>query len=225
MEIKTILTVICVLTAAVPAVAETVTFAFEAEVVQVNRDPTPLDLPFDVEAGDTVRGTFTFEPLDVDSSVQTTEVNQPFEVTFDINSFSFSTTDYVAQSFDDALSDDDDGGDLAPPGPEDVIRLTRTLGADLGDPLMLQWGFAFAFFGDENVLDGADLPGDIGPWQSFSEGSLIISFKDDATGNVDNLLSTVRVTGVVPEPASVALLFVGILAIPLLRLVRPIEFS
>ncbi|MCO6045133.1 hypothetical protein NG895_14575 [Aeoliella sp. ICT_H6.2] len=195
---KKLVCVAMLLCAMQPATAGTVTLGFEAEVLEVNRDTPPLQLPFEVEAGDRFRGTFTFEPLDVGSEIDQTEIVEPYAVKFVIDGYAFSTADYVAQSFDNILSDEDLGS--PPAAPEDVIRLKKTLGESLGDSSMLQWGFAFAFFGDEHVMSGADFPADIEAWRDFSEASVRVTFANQGMDNSSSVLASIVALRQVPEP-------------------------
>jgi hypothetical protein len=204
----------CCLWIAMASHAAPVTFRFEAVVNEVNQDPNPLVLPFAIALGDTITGTFTFEPLDVPSTAKKSEITQNFPMLFKVNSYSFSASSYLAISSDDILSDEDNGGPGIPdpPAPSDEIRLSRTLGDSLGDPQMTEWSFAIALFGDSTVLDGADFPAEVSTWQKFSEGSLRLTFINPLSMRSLIIRAALSPLQEIPEPGSSGIIVACLLA-------------
>lgn len=205
---RTLLVTLLVLLANASTAAP-VTLRFEALVSSVNTGSSPLDLPFNLQVGTTIVGSFTFDPINVDSTVKITQLTENHPIEFTIDSFSWASPSYSFESRDDVQGIEDNGGPIGPPSlPRDEIRLKRDLEGALGGDWTAEWAFQLAFGGDAAVLDGADLPASAADWASFEAASLVLSFRD--TGSTANLVAQVVTVRIVPEPSSVMILCMGL---------------
>jgi hypothetical protein len=186
--------------------AAPVTLHFEAIVGpprQGVEGTIPPSWSISLQEGDTVSGTFTFEPFDAASSVAKTTLVQPFEFRIQIKTRSLTTSQYEIEVFNDFTSDE-------APEPKDNINTGCSF---LGGPVVckpgstapgetIEWAFGVAMFGDPTILDGADVPADPLAWRRFTFYDMGVSFFDVNTHRFYGFLATPQEFQLVPEPAA-----------------------
>lgn len=186
--------------------AAPVTLRFEATVGQPRQgvvDTVPPSWNISLQQGDTISGTFTFEPFDAPSNTNTTTLAQPFDFSIDIKGRVLTTSQYGVEAFNDAVSDD-------VPQRRDIINsgcsfaggpaVCQPSAISPGSPI--EWAFAMAMHGNSSVLVGADIPADVTAWQAFDFYDMGVSFMDSNTRRFYGFLATPRSFQEVPEPDS-----------------------
>jgi hypothetical protein len=185
--------------------AAPVTLQFDA-VVGPPRQGTIGALPpgwnTSLQQGDTVSGSFTFEPIDAPANSSKTDTVAPFGFSFQIKSRTLTTSQFSVEVGNDVFAIDADA-------PYDHISLGCTpsgfrvacIPANVAPEEEMKWAFSIALYGKASVLDGADVPGDPLTWQQFvGDNTMLVSYMDPALGWSYGFLATVRNFRVVPEP-------------------------
>jgi hypothetical protein len=166
-----------------------------------------------LQQGDTVSGTFKFEPFDAASNSYTTALVQPFDFSIQIKSRTLTTSQYGIEVFNDVMADD-------VPMPYDSIHFGCSFfggGVVCAPPTTsadesIEWAFGIAAFGDSMLLDGADIPADPIVWQRFvSDNTMLVTFNDSVEGFAYGFLATIDSMQAVPEPGMCLSFFVGII--------------
>jgi hypothetical protein len=179
-----------------------VTFIFQGVVTDVDAlHPTPL--PFSIQLGGPVLGKFTFEPVDVDSSVDATNTIQTLGAVLDLGSILLETSDYFLRVRNNSPMDD------APDQFTDDIWLgcSSSLFATCSPQSVpnttdINWRFTLPLFGDGSVLDGADIPADPSVWNQLTPGYISLAFQETGVADVLRIVVKVDRFSVVPEPTS-----------------------
>jgi hypothetical protein len=202
--------------------AAPVTLQFEATVGSPRQGadaPLPPNWNIDLQQGDTITGTFTFEPFDAASNTTKTTLVQPFDFSIHIKNRTLTTSQYGVEVFNNYISDD-------VPEPVDTILV--------GCPLLLnqavctpgtvsptdpvEWSFQLALWGDPSVLDGADIPADPIAWQQLIfEDSMGVTLIDDDARRFYGFLASPTSFQAVPEPGTFMSALLGTLVIVLAR--------
>jgi hypothetical protein len=154
-------------------------------------------LPFSFAEGDPISGSFTFEPVDVASSVETTELIQSGAWTLNVDSVRLHSDQYLMQVIDNGISDED-------PVPHDRIVLSCRIGSECQQgPINgysdVQWSFSMTLLGAGSILNGSDIPEDVGVWRQFTPGSILVSFQDTSIGRGTGFQATIDTFEGVPE--------------------------
>lgn len=183
--------------------ASPITLRFEATVegaVSGAVGTVPGGLSFGAAPGDVVVGSFTFNPLDVDSSVMTTSVEVFQSFTIVIDSKRLTASKYGISVYNDVPLIDDS------PLRTDTISLGSAFFVSDTTPggtvPPIEWSFLIGLIGKSSILNGADIPQDSITWDQFDyQRSLIISFPPDVSGAY-GFGATVTSFSLVPEPTA-----------------------
>ncbi len=203
--------------------AAPVTFAFEAEVIDVDV-LAPADLPFTVENGDVLKGQFTFEPVDEQpgpgvqpgpiGASSMTDTIQEFGFSVTINTTVMSSSRYLLRVTDNASSVDAISF-------FDLIALQTCTALD--DPQCqpeaipgsddIAWGFFWSLSADASVLDGPDIPDDLSVWHQFAPRIISLNFQELGSAGVLRVNAQVTSISMIPEPSSSCLVLLFCIAI------------
>jgi hypothetical protein len=170
-----------------------------------------------LQEGDTISGTFTFEPFDAAPNTSKTMLVQPFDFSFHIRDRTLTTSQYGIAVFNNSMSDE-------VPEPRDRISLGCSAGVNtpscipaiVAAPEPLDWTFLLNLEGDSSVLDGADIPADALVWQQliFSD-SMGLTFIDNSAHRSYGFTATPTIFEAIPEPGNfLSLLFGTALMVP-----------
>lgn len=203
--------------------AAPMTLQFEATVGAPRQgvdDFVPPEWGFTLAPGETVSGTFTFEPLDVPTNVHTTSVVEPMQYALYIKSQTLTTSQF-------GINVSDDSNPIDSNGPYDSISFGCSFGANgavcspstvaSGGSLLLS--MQTSLYGDPSTLNGADIPSDPNVWQQFmADNTMLVSMVDPVNFRFYGFLATVVSFRAVPEPSALfSFAFQGILTILIAR--------
>jgi hypothetical protein len=188
------------------SLAAPVTLRFEATVGPPRQGvdaSVPPNWNMSLQQGDSISGTFTFEPFDAASNTPKTTLVQPFDFSFHIKNRTLTTSQYVVEVFNDHTSVD-------APNPTDDINIGCSFlgGGTICAPATVspvdptEWAFGIALFGDSTVLDGADIPSSPLVWQSFSFYDMDVTFRETFSNRFYGFAATPVSFQLVPEPTS-----------------------
>jgi hypothetical protein len=197
------------------AKAAPVTLQFQATVGTPRQGvdgyvPPSWNMP--LAEGDTISGTFTFEPIDAPSDTFATKSTQHFDFTLAIGSHELRTTQYFVEVENDNFVDE-------PPIVDefDGIRAwcgfagsrTQCNPANVAPGDSIRLAFGISLYGDSSLLDGPDLPGNEGVWQAFNLTELFVTFTDPSISRSYGFLATPSSFQFVPEPTTLWSAFVA----------------
>lgn len=196
-----------------------VTFRFDATVGPPRQSFdgfVPPGWNISLQQGDTISGTFTFEPFDAAPDTYKTTLVQPFDFSIHIKSRTLTTSQYgIEVSNNIWIESDSIGVDTS--GPRDRISLACSAGADtpscipasVAAPEVLDWTFLLGIEGDSSVLDGADISADPSAWRQFDARSILVTFTDNGAHRSYGFQATPTSIDAIAEPASSLLLFLA----------------
>jgi hypothetical protein len=195
--------------------AAPVTLQFTAHVggvLQTADGFLPPTWPSAIQQGSLVSGSFTFEPVDVASSVKRTDVESLFDFSITVGSRTLLTSRFGISVRDD------DPTELDPEFVDSISvgRSTYLPDESGGDPL--GWASVRSFYGDAAVLNGADIPADPEPWRRLLlDDSLSVFLIDPSVQGSYGFFATLQTLELIPEPGNGTLVSCGIGVIILLN--------
>ena len=201
-------------TSSLVAEATPMSFRFDTEISNIV-PLTSAGVPFPLEVGDHISGKFTFEPLDVDSSVPLSETVQSLGVEFTIGSQLLESSQYALQAWNDVPVLDTTGSFK-----DQLLLACSTSGYAACVPDLatgaenFRWGFTLTLVGDNSVLDGADISQNPEDWSDLAPGTLSLVFRQLDGSERALAFSQIASFRIVPEPGVAILLvqtYVGIL--------------
>jgi len=202
--IKIAVCALVTLVAALPAAAEPVTLAFEAEIVGIVQ-PSPFNSGIEANIGDEIFGKFTFEPSQ-ETGLQSLDLVQNFPAVLQFGGVTFTTP---MNSRDLTLRATDDGGAAdAPFSIADSISVGSTITPR--NPGVLpnitsgQSSFRISLFGTPTIFDGASHPRDVAIWNSFTFDRFMSVNIRGTSGETLAYGARVGQFTVVPEPPTIA---------------------
>jgi hypothetical protein len=181
--------------------AATLTFEFDAEIVNVPVG-NPFTLPLTYQVGDTIHGTFTFDP-NLGSAVDSNTIAsvQPFAIQFTIGGIAVGSSSHHIEAFNNTTIDD--GGF---PEPIDVIRIGCS--EPLCNPELQNVSSVEPFrvrsqlqlVGNSSVMPAAEIPSDPSVWNAFLlDRKLTVGFDNVGPGSM-GFDAVIGNTAIVPEP-------------------------
>jgi len=184
--------------------AAPVTLRFEGAIGPPRDGTFPISLPFAITEGDPISGTFSVDPVDSPLGLARFEALMNHPWVLQIQSVELRSDSLIVQA-DNGLAS------LENPIPEDRLVM-NCLGVGTscqpstipGFP-NVDWSFSWTFIGDANVLNGADIPGDVATWNGFSPSTILVSFQDRSTGRGTGFQAIINSFAIVPEPAAITL--------------------
>lgn len=178
--------------------AAPITLAFSAQVIDIfESSPGVVDLPFAVSIGDSIQGTFSYEPPPAGRPGV-----QAHELTFDIGNVELRSQGYVISAIPNQYPP---VGTPLPLQPFDQIVVGCSL-SDSGTQCnpgvpgnaSVRWESFMDLTGDSPILSGVSLPADLSIWNQFTARGLELTFLSSAGGlRVGALVGPFTV---VPEP-------------------------
>lgn len=168
----------------------------------------PPDWNISLQPGEKITGTFTFDPLDVLSTVHETSSIEPLPFEIHIKSKTLASSVYRIAVADNSNPIDSDG-------PFDNITFGCTLpgggtvctSSAVASSEPLQWAATLTLYGNSSVLDGADIPPGTNTWQQLaSYNVMLVSLIGTTTLHSYGFLATIQSFQAVPEPTSLVLL-------------------
>jgi hypothetical protein len=165
-----------------------------------------------LQEGDTINGTFTFEPFDAAPNTSTTMRVQPFDFSLRISTYTITTSNYAIEILNDHTFDD-------APGPWDIINMgcafrgggTVCTPATISSTDPIEWTFNVGMLGAATLLDGADVPMDPVVWQQFQAYGMGVSFFDPRSNRYFGFSATPSCFQAIPEPNTLILVLIDIL--------------
>lgn len=221
--------------AAVPRLqAAPVTLRFEAQVASVFESNGGLALPFGVNIGETLSGTFAFDPSSMGSPYLPTG-----SLSFLVSGTYLTLSDYRIQvNNNDFPGPIDITGRIAdplntpaidffPPINDNIIISALTDGLPLLGPLPgsvsghpeLSFSPQMVFAYDDAVLDSQALPSDPAIWNRFSFREMSLTIRD-ASGGGSYIGAYIGQVRGVPEPESIGQMLLGVGCLISLRAYR-----
>jgi hypothetical protein len=192
--------------------AAPLTLQFEATVgppLQGFDGIVPPSWNVSLNPGDTVIGTFTFEPLNAPTTTAHTVLVEPYDFALQINSRRLTTSQYGIEVYNDIFNDEQGFRDQifvgCSAGVAGAVCMPATISTE-----PLTWSFELFLSGNSSVLDGADIPTDPSIWQQLVYfESFDAIFIDNNAGRSYGFIATPQSFQLVPEPISCLYVFVG----------------
>jgi hypothetical protein len=186
-------------------------FRFDAEIVNVSLGD-PFELPFEFNVGDTLRGTFAFEPgPGIPINDIAVRAHQPFPAEFNFNGVNLATSGYDIVASNDAIDYDSERD------PYDGLVLGCRQASCVPDLVTLPNSVAFRvswemrITGNSSIWSTPAVVSDPAVWNLFTEERRIhVGFDNIGPGSV-GFDAAVRLMVNVPEPMSVVHLFLSVI--------------
>jgi hypothetical protein len=160
--------------------------------------------------GDTISGTFEFEPLDVPATIARTALVEPHNFTVQIKSQQISTSQYGIEVDNDIFSDEQGFTDRILLGCSSNVAGAECMPSTVSTE-SLAWSFQLSLSGNSMLLNGADVPADPSVWQQliFDE-SFGVTFLDNNAGRSYGFIASPQSIEAVPELYGCAHIIIGI---------------
>jgi hypothetical protein len=169
----------------------------------------PPSLGVSLAPGDTVSGSFTFEPVDVASNVNQTTVIEPLRFNIHIGFQTLTSSMYYIGVSDNSHPSDVDPYDgiefgCSFPGGTAACAPNQVAPAD-----PTYWASILNLYGSTTVLSGADIPSDPQTWQEFNDNFMVVTFFDPVQSRYFGFQATPQGFRQIPEPNAALLMILG----------------
>jgi hypothetical protein len=196
--------------------AAPVTLAFEAIVGPPRQSfdgLVPPEWNILLEEGDTISGSFTFDPFDANSDITNTTRLQPFNFSIHIKNRTITTSQYGIEVLNNVFSDElGRHTDRISVGCSAGASTPSCIPMVLSTPSQLNWTFLLGLDGESSILDGADISSDPFTWrQLIYPESFGVTFVDNIARQSFGFIASPITFEAVPEPISCFEVIIGTL--------------
>lgn len=215
---------------ATSSLATPITFAFDAVVGPPRQGVdgfVPPSPGVSLQPGDTVSGSFTFEPVSAPSGVFETKAVESFPFAINIKSQTLVSSHFSIDALDNVHAVGDSMGDGILDYDSIVFGCSFNGGGTVCSPSSVSpsdstiWASTIALHGDTSVLDGPDIPSNPATWRRPAPSStMILSLDDEVHSKFYGFSADVISFRQVPEPSTHRLLLSLAAAVLLQRAVR-----